>query len=236
MSITTIIGPMFSGKTTEFIRLIERKKIAGKKCLIIKHFCDTRFNKIGETNSHVTTHSNIIYKKCDIMYLQSLSDTDNTESINMIKKIYDVIGIEEGFFFEGLANFANELANNNIEVIVSTIDSSYKQELFPEIGKLISLSEIIIKLNAVCMMCKNSDAHFTIRTVDNDEEILVGGTDKYKSVCRKCLNNYKIIHNSNDELITKQEDYVLKESSSKKRIVSSENEISTNIIDKKIRK
>nr|QZX43278.2 thymidine kinase [Mimivirus sp.] len=91
-------------------------------------------------------------------------------------------------FFDDVAIFCNELANNNIEVIVSTIDSSFKQEIFQEIGKLIAISENVIKLKAVCMKCKINDASFTIRTVDNDNEILVGGSDIYQSVCRNCLN------------------------------------------------
>ncbi len=91
---------------------------------------------------------------------------------------------KKDFFLTMLQFFCNELANNNIEVIVSTIDSSFKQEIFQEIGKLIAISENVIKLKAVCMKCKINDASFTIRTVDNDNEILVGGSDIYQSVCR----------------------------------------------------
>lgn len=188
MSITTIIGPMFSGKTTEFIRLIERKKIAGKKCLIIKNYRDIRYDSDDNDKYHITTHNNIIYRNCDIMF------TDNLNKISLIETFqekYDVIGIEEGFFFEGVTDFSNELANRGMEVIISTLESSYKQEIFSEIGKLIAISEDVIKLKAICMECKTSDASFTIRTIESDEKILVGGIDKYQSVCRKCLNIHK---------------------------------------------
>lgn len=194
MSITTIIGPMFSGKTTELIRLLDRKRIAGKSCLIIKHTRDDRFDSNNESGDsypniyHVTTHSEICYQKCDIIYLSELNDP-NLKSL--ILKKYNVVGIEEGFFFKGICQFCNLLANNNIEVIVSTLESSYKQELFVEIGNLIAISENVIKLLAVCMHCKNKEAAFTIRIFDCDEEFLVGGADKYNSVCRKCLNKFK---------------------------------------------
>ncbi len=150
-TITTIIGPMFSGKTTEFIRLIDRKHIAGKKCLIIKHGIDNRFD-VGEDNNHITTHSKIKYRKCDIVYQTML---DNFDAI--IDK-YDVVGIEEGFFFTNICKFCNDLANYGIDVIVATLDSSYKQELFEEIGNLIATSENVIKLSAICMQCKKIDA------------------------------------------------------------------------------
>ncbi|AEQ32714.1 thymidine kinase [Acanthamoeba polyphaga mimivirus] len=189
MSITTIIGPMFSGKTTEFIRLVDRKKIAGKRCLIIKHIRDDRFEKNDSEEKHIITHNQIRYKNCDIVYSNNLF---NSNFFELITTNYDVVGVEEGFFFDDVANFCNELANNNIEVIVSTIDSSFKQEIFQEIGKLIAISENVIKLKAVCMKCKINDASFTIRTVDNDNEILVGGSDIYQSVCRNCLNNNRL--------------------------------------------
>lgn len=191
MSITTIIGPMFSGKTSEFIRLIDRKRIAGKKCLIIKHSIDNRFDNIttcSDNSNHITTHSEIRYHKCDII---NLSEIANQCVINIIYQKYDVVGIEEGFFFKGIAKFCNMLADKGIEIIVATLDSSYKQELFAEIGDLIATSEIVIKLNAVCMCCRKRDASFTIRTIESNEEILVGGIDIYQSVCRKCLNKFR---------------------------------------------
>lgn len=186
MSITTIIGPMFSGKTTELIRLIERKRLAGKKCLIIKHINDNRFDHIAKDTYHITTHYQMVYKKCDIIYLSELTDS----SIDGSLEKYQVIGIDEGFFFKGIHRFCNAMANRGMEVIVATLDSSYKQEMFPEIAKLIAISENVIKLQAVCMRC-GKDASFNIRTVESDKEILVGSSDKYMSVCRSCLNNLK---------------------------------------------
>ncbi|XWV25289.1 mg356 protein [Tupanvirus deep ocean] len=196
MSITTIVGPMFSGKTTELIRLIDRQRIAGKKCLIIKHSMDDRFDDVVSTTNkgtgiyHVTTHSEICYYKCDIKYL---SDVNDIRVFNFIKEKYDVVGVEEGFFFKGIHNFCNMLADNGIVVIISTLDTSFKQEIFPEIGDLMGSSEKLIKLTAVCMRCRSNekrDASFTIRTIDSDEAILVGGSDIYQSVCRECLNEF----------------------------------------------
>src|ERR1700722_1663174 len=111
MSITTIIGPMFSGKTTELLRLIERERIAGKKCVIIKHAIDNRYvDFINTTNKcqgiyHVTTHGEICYYKCDIIYMSTISNNDFADLL--IDK-----------------NFCNKLADAGIIVIVSTLDTS----------------------------------------------------------------------------------------------------------------
>ena len=202
MSITVIMGPMFSGKTSELIRLIDRKRIAKKNCLIIRHTDDNRFDhahdQISDNNlstgandvlKHITTHNEFKYQKCDILYLSNLSGDDELFANICLK--YHVVAIDEGFFFVGINKFCNELANNNVEVIVATLESSYQQRLFSEIGELIANAETVIKLTAICMRCENEDASFTIRTIESDKEILVGSDDIYQAVCRKCLNEFK---------------------------------------------
>ncbi len=36
-SIALVLGPMFSGKTSELIRLVERQKYAQKSCILIRY-------------------------------------------------------------------------------------------------------------------------------------------------------------------------------------------------------
>ena len=57
MSINLIIGPMFSGKSTELIRRFNRYTIGGKKCLLVKYERDTRYN-----NSCIVTHDKVMIK------------------------------------------------------------------------------------------------------------------------------------------------------------------------------
>lgn len=184
MSITLIIGPMFCGKTTELLRLIDRKRIGNKNCVIIKHKIDDRFTSANS----IVTHSEFNYDKCPIIYHEHLL---NRKFIKYIISNFDVVGIDEGFFFKGIYSFCNKLANKGIEVIVSSLESSYKQKLFKEIGKLIATSEKVIKLTAICMHCNNADAPFNIRMIHSNKKILVGGSNIYQSVCRKCLGKFK---------------------------------------------
>ena len=188
MSITLIIGPMFSGKTSELIRLVDRKRIADKKCLIIKHLKDTRYDT-PNTITCITTHMELKYSACDIIHVNNFGTNIDLET--SIQNRYEVVAIEEGHFYSGLNDFCIKLANHGIDVIVSALDSNFKQDLFLEIGKLIANAETVIKLDAICMVCKNCDASFTIRTTNSTELIVVGGTETYKSVCRNCLNSFK---------------------------------------------
>jgi thymidine kinase len=50
--LSLIIGPMFSGKTTRLLNLIDKLKIIDKKILVVKHVFDTRYN-----SSYITNHN-----------------------------------------------------------------------------------------------------------------------------------------------------------------------------------
>ena len=50
--LSLIIGPMFSGKTTRLLNLIDKLKIIDKKILVVKHVFDTRYNF-----SYITNHN-----------------------------------------------------------------------------------------------------------------------------------------------------------------------------------
>lgn len=76
MSLTLIVGCMFSGKTTELIRRVERYKIAGKRCLIIRFAKDERYSK-----THLVDHN----KKLSILADISITDLNEIENICIFK-------------------------------------------------------------------------------------------------------------------------------------------------------
>ena len=43
-SVALILGPMFSGKSTELLRRIRRYTVAQRKCLVVKYSRDTRYS------------------------------------------------------------------------------------------------------------------------------------------------------------------------------------------------
>lgn len=182
--IELIIGPMFSGKTTELIRRIDRDNVASIKTLIIKHKSDNRHkdNEIGTHSGQTYTKTNIII--ADVLDDKLIGEIEKTE--------YKTVGIEEGQFFNDLYKFSNKLANNGVKIIISALNSTYKQEMFKSVIDVIPYADNMKMLTAVCVDCKlsGSSAAFTVRTFKSDSTILVGGSDKYKAVCRECLSKY----------------------------------------------
>lgn len=49
--IQLIIGPMFSGKSSELLRRIRRYTIAKRRCIVIKYSKDTRYS-----HENISTH------------------------------------------------------------------------------------------------------------------------------------------------------------------------------------
>lgn len=99
---------------------------------------------------------------------------------------YEVIGIDEGQFFADLVEFCEEMANAGKIVIVAALDGTFQRKPFGRVIELIPMAESVVKLTAVCMMCHGS-ASFTRRLGSETQVELIGGADKYISVCRKCF-------------------------------------------------
>ncbi|GFY45855.1 thymidine kinase, cytosolic [Trichonephila inaurata madagascariensis] len=171
--IQVIFGPMFSGKTTELIRRMRRYQIAKHNCLIVKYANDVRYD-----SNNIATHD----RQC----LSAVCATTLTDLKNMACN-YSVIGIDEGQFFPDTVSFAEEMANNGKIVIVAALDGTFQRKAFGDILQLVPLAESVIKLTAVCMLCFD-EASFTKRIGLETEVEIIGGTDKYMAVCRKCYN------------------------------------------------
>lgn len=85
-----------------------------------------------------------------------------------------MVAIDEGQFFPEIVDFAEELANKGVIVIIAALDSTFQRKPFGNIINLLPLAEKVTKLSAVCVVCAE-EAAFTQRTVDNQEIELIGG-------------------------------------------------------------
>jgi thymidine kinase len=106
-------------------------------------------------------------------------------SIHQAFENIDVIGIDEGQFFPDILTFADNLANHGKIVVIAALDGTFERQPFENIVGLISRSEQVTKLTAICQTC-GAEAPFTMRTSSDTQVKVIGGKDKYQSVCRKC--------------------------------------------------
>lgn len=172
-----IIGPMFSGKSTEIIKRANLLKSNNKNILIIKPRIDNRYDK-----NIIVTH-NLESIECKIVTkLDEITDLE----INNI----DTLIIDEGQFFTDLYVMITKWLNKNlINIIIAGLDGDFKQKPIGQILDLIPLSNICIKLNSICKICNNgTSAPFSHRFIKSNDIILIGGSESYYPVCRKHYN------------------------------------------------
>lgn len=167
-----ILGPMFSGKTTEFISRLHVQRASKRRCLVIKHTKDRRYS-----DSHVTAHN-----------LNTIEATTTVSCLIEAEREaaeYSVIGIDEAQFFPDVVEFCEKMANAGKLVIVAALDGTFERKPFGRILDLIPLAEDVVKLSAVCACCRKKAA-FSGRIVANTEVELIGGADMYRALCRAC--------------------------------------------------
>lgn len=168
--IQVILGPMFSGKSTELMRRVRRFQVAQYKCLVIKYAKDTRYSSLFATHDRNTMEALPACLLKDV--------TDDAKGVA-------VIGIDEGQFFPDIVEFSELMANKGKIVIVAALDGTFQREAFGDILNLVPLAESVVKLTAVCMQCFREAAYTKRLGVEKEVEV-IGGADKYHSVCRHC--------------------------------------------------
>lgn len=169
-----IIGPMFSGKSTELISRIRRAESINKKVLVIKPIIDNRYSK-----NEITSHS-LESKKCKITErLEYINDNDNISN-------YDLIIIDEGQFFPDLKKYVlNWVEEKKLHVIVAGLDGDSKRQPIGQILDLIPYSDECKKITSLCKYCNNdTKAIFTYCKIKLEQQIKIGGIETYVPVCR----------------------------------------------------
>ncbi len=176
--IEVICGSMFSGKTEELIRRLNRAIIANQKMLLFKPMIDQRYHE-----ENVVSHKG-----------SSLIAVPVENSSEILAMVTDemVVAIDEAQFFdEGLVDVCNQLAQRGVRVVIAGLDMDYKGVPFGPMPKLLCIAEYVTKVHAICLSCGNL-AQFSHRTANESGQVLVGAVEKYQPLCRACYN--KLAH------------------------------------------
>ena len=177
--IEIICGSMFSGKTEELIRRLNRAKYAKKKVKVFKPIVDSRF----KTNLVLSHDKNQIKSK-------SVSKSSDIK----IKAVgSDVIGIDEAQFFDnGIIKVCNDLANEGIRVIIAGLDMDYKGNPFGPMPNLMATAEYVTKVHAICAKSGNLANH-SHRISTNKSLIHLGEKESYIPLSRAEFQKIKKI-------------------------------------------
>ncbi|RDC65266.1 Thymidine kinase [Adhaeribacter pallidiroseus] len=164
---------MFSGKTEELIRRLNRATIARQRVEIFKPVVDTRYHR-----ENVVSHNATTIRSTPVQFAHDML---------LLGSSCDVVGIDEAQFFdEGLIEVCDNLANRGIRVIAAGLDMDYLGKPFGPMPALMAIAEYVTKVHAVCVCCGDI-ASYSFRVAASKEKILLGETDAYEARCRNCF-------------------------------------------------
>jgi thymidine kinase len=165
--IEVICGCMFSGKTEELIRRLNRALIAKQKVEIFKPSIDKRYH-----DEKIVSHSEREIRSTPVNF---------ANDILLLSGDCDVVGIDEAQFFdEAIVEVCNTLANQGKRVIVAGLDMDFEGKPFGPMPYLLAVAEFVTKVHAICAQTGEL-ASFSFRLSKNKSQVVLGEKDVYEA-------------------------------------------------------
>jgi thymidine kinase len=172
--IEVICGSMFSGKTEELLRRLNRAKIARQKIEIFKPQIDIRYHE-----TEVVSH--------DQKAIQSTPVPSSEHILLYCESDTEVVAIDEAQFFDdNLPNVCNELANQGMRVIVAGLDMDFQGQPFGPMPNLMAIAEYVTKVHAICVKTGKL-ANYSHRISGGKDTVELGEQDRYEPLSREAF-------------------------------------------------
>ena len=172
--VEVICGCMFSGKTEELIRRLNRAIIAKQKVEIFKPAVDTRYHK-----NDVVSHNETSIRSTPV---------DFANDLLLLAGECDVVGVDEAQFFdESIVEVCNKLANSGKRVVVAGLDMDFEGKPFGPMPNLLATAEFVTKVHAICAQTGEL-ASFSYRLAEDDQKVFLGEKQEYEARNRSSFN------------------------------------------------
>lgn len=169
--IEVVCGCMFSGKTEELIRRLNRALIAKQKVEIFKPKVDTRYH-----TQKIVSHNEREIRSTPVNF---------ANDILLLAGDCDVVGIDEAQFFDAsIIEVCNTLANSGKRVIVAGLDMDYEGKPFGPMPDLLAVAEFVTKVHAICAETGEL-ASFSFRLNASNSQVMLGEKDTYEARSRQ---------------------------------------------------
>lgn len=179
-NIKVITGEMFSGKSKELSRLIERALIADLTVDVFYPVFSSRDssrdieNRVGELSGELV--------------VVGVTEGRSSEILELMNPLADVIAIDEAqFFTEDLVAVVKRLRHQGKRILIAGLDLDYQEQPFGCMGALMCLADDVMKVHAVCTSCKKSDAFISHRLSNEADQVVVGERN-YTALCVECYD------------------------------------------------
>src|SRR5690606_27465591 len=171
--IEVISGCMFSGKTEELIRRLNRAIIANQKVEIFKPRVDKRYHE-----QNIVSHNENAIRSTAV---------DFPNDIVLLSGDCDGVGVDEAQFFDNsIVEVCNTLANNGKRVIVAGLDMDVEGKPFGPMPYLLAVGEFVTKVHAICARTGEL-ASFSFRLSTEQKQVMLGERKEYEARSRKAF-------------------------------------------------
>src|SRR5258708_2920611 len=181
---------MFSGKTGELLRLVDRSEHAEMDVQLFKPNLDNRWGKIESIASHNGHEHEAIPVAC------------SAEILRLLKSSTKMIAIDEiQFFDKDILSVVEILVERGIEIVFAGLPLDFRGEPFGEMPYLLVKAGNIISLSAICKYKENGgkicggEATRTQRLINGqpanytDPIVLIGAAEAYTA---RCINHHEV--------------------------------------------
>lgn len=171
---------MFSGKTSELISEYTRWTNIGRNAIMINYSKDDRYG----SDNNVYNHNRIMVPCIKAEKLMDISESVLVDA--------DIILINEGQFFEDIVQFCTIWCEKfNKHIVVCGLDGNFNRHPFKNMSELISISDEVFKLKALCKKCNNGTPAIFSKLMSKEitggeNDVIIGGAELYMPLCRKC--------------------------------------------------
>lgn len=178
--ILVITGEMFSGKSRELARLIERALIADLEVAVLYPEFSSR-NSPRDMNRRLADLSGP-------WTLYPIPEGQAHRISSVLSPSVDMIAIDEAqFFSEDLPTYVRQWRHQGKSVVIAGLDLDYEEHPFGCMGALLCLADEVMKVHAVCTACKKADAFISYRLTPETRQVLVGDSN-YTALCVDCYD------------------------------------------------
>ncbi len=176
--IKVIAGEMFSGKSTELARLVERALIAGLPVqVLVPEFAHRGSQRdVDERLSRLRGRWSIV----------RVPEGAARRLDELVDRSALVVAVDEAQFFDRhLVDHCRRWRAEGRQVLVAGLDMDYREQPFGAMGELMCIANDVVKVHAVCTRCRQADAFISHRLTSESAQVVVG-EHNYTALCCDC--------------------------------------------------
>lgn len=187
-------GTMASAKSLKLLTTAYNFEEKGLRFIVIKPARDTRDGE-SVISSRIGLKRDCVIIQEDINIFKAIEEYNNVLKANLDKLEWILVDECQFLTEEQVNQLAKIVDEMDIEVMCFGLRTDFQSHLFIGSKRLMELADEIEEVKSRCECGRKTSINARFDENGNlileGEQILIGGNDKYKPLCRKCWNKLR---------------------------------------------